>query len=245
MTRWQFSSVTFGDQQTKTLEQCGEDAADPRFYTVAEAKDALNQAQRVLAFLTLCVERNGVLPLTATTPTYSLLATVPDWLVPLRLSVSGITRLQPRALSELAAENATWRNSPGTPDAYAIVGCDRLCLNHQPVALATVLTLQYAAIPDDMTSELQVSPVPVDYHDTMVDWAVARLRATKEGGGEGGPKIGEYFGRFANGAEQLSLYVQKRSRAFQYDTIPPPLQKAALKTLMEGWVHSGSNRKPK
>jgi len=200
------------------LTRVGEDPASPTYYTAEEALAALNQAQRVFSFLTLCLEKTATLPLAANTSFYNMLATFTDWIAPLRISVNGI-RVSRSTYTQLAAGNPSWRAAAGTPVRYAMVGASLLAITPRPSAGGTNLTVTFARMPAKLTGGAGESPeVPEEVHPALEDYSVVRLRV-KEGGSElreALPLLGRFFGVVG----RVSKYVRERSQSARYDTAP-------------------------
>ena len=95
----------------------------PGFFALrAAALAALNEGQRFFCLLTLCLEKTGTLPPAANTIFYHLLtqAGFRDFLLPLRLKVTGGARLTPDCLQTLHARSSSGQATAGTPARYAI-----------------------------------------------------------------------------------------------------------------------------
>src|SRR6185295_2347365 len=142
--------------QTHTLERLGETGTSG-YYTGAEAIGALNAAQRIFVLLTLALEKTTVFPLAPNTVFYHLLDSLPDFLLPLRIRVTGGARVKPGRLQDFDALNPTWQLAAGNPERYACLGFDFLVLYKTPPDSTVSLDLTHAYSPALMTS-LSVTP---------------------------------------------------------------------------------------
>lgn len=213
------------DLQARTLLRLGEDpnaAAGNQYYTGTEVLAALNSAQRLMALLTLCLETNGTLSLTANTAFYSLLSVFPDLLLPLRIRMSSGVKLKPSRLSDFAALDASWSTTTGTPDRYALLGFDFLAVYMVPNGLLTS-TVTYARCPDAMALPGDVPEVPAEFHPALIDGAIPLLRV-KEGGQEL-QKVMSMFDRFLDACQKLADYVRARNKEQGYDYMPVEIQR--------------------
>ena len=87
-----------------------EDPASPRYYTDAEVRDALNEAERFFCLLTLCLETTRPFALTPGVRFYPLPREWHDWIAPLRVRLSsdvaeGITALDDGVTADTAMPN--------------------------------------------------------------------------------------------------------------------------------------------
>ncbi len=197
-----------------------------------EVLHALNQAQRTLALLTLCLEKTGTLTLQLVTPIYGIRSYLTDFLIPLRVTVGGL-RVRPCSIRDMDARNAGWQTATGSDPRYAMLGINLFAVSASP-AIAAVATITYAYIPPLLALGADVPPVPEDYHESLIKFATVWIRL-KEGAQEFAKTVGLYR-EFLDDAQKLGNYVRMRSLAAKYDQLPLELTKQDLSRLVAGLV---------
>ena len=211
--------MTLAQLRTRTLQRLDEDTTSPVYWSAQEIHAALNEAQRVFVFLTLCLEKTGTLALSAATTFYHLRSTFSDFLLPLRVRVASTgAKVHPARLQELDALDSTWPSSAGTPVRYACLGFDFFAVYKQPAAPGTSLDVTYAHTPATLAADGDTPEIPTEHHLTLIDYAIPRLRA-KEGGQEF-VKTLPLFGQFLDAASKMAAYVRARSLEARYDRLP-------------------------
>lgn len=208
------------------------------YYQPKEIGEALNCLQNLFAFLTLCFENTETFALaTDGTSSYHMLATYPDWILPLRVRIHGGAKLKVARLNDLAALDSSWRNTRGTPSRYAHNGFDLLSTYAQPSS-ATSLDITYAQspvqIPNPATSPTATPSIPVEYHQALIDGAIPLLRA-KEGGQEW-QKTMSLWERYTSAVNKMAAYVRSRNIEQGYDRMPPELDRFDLSTWLNQTV---------
>lgn len=207
----------------RVLETAG-DAPTGGHYSPASAVQVLDEAQRCFCFMTLCLEQISTLNLTANMPYYRWQVEFPDFIAPLRLrnnSANG-AKLIPATVNDLQALNTAWPLEPGTPKRYASSGCNWLSIHPRPSSGGSSLSVTYARSPLDLLADSQSPEIPDEYHMSLLDYAVPRLRAS-EGGQEWEMSMPS-MKRFWADVAKMALYTRTRNRAARYDTMPPEQQ---------------------
>jgi hypothetical protein len=217
------AELNVGTLQQRTLERLDEDTTSPVYYKSFEVLNALDEAQRIFAFLTLCLEKTGSLALTANTTWYTLFSTFTDFLLPLRVRINGGDKLRPANTAEMDARNLSWQGTTGTPARYGVLGFDLFFVEPHPTAPGTSLDITFAHEPARLTDEADVPETPEEYHASLIDYTIPRLRA-KEGADEFFSAL-PYLDRFLESAGKLGNYVRERRRAQKYDRLPFELAK--------------------
>ncbi len=223
--------MTAAELQTLVLTRLGENPYDPKYYTAAEVLTALNQGQRLFSFLTLCLETTATFALAANTTFYHLLATYPDFIVPLRVRVAGGAKLSPARLEELDALDPDWQASTGSPLRYCVSGCDLLAVYKKPAAPGASLDITYAKMAPVLPI-YGVPAMPEEDHLALADFAVPMCRA-KEGGQEFA-KVLPQFDRFLETVRNRADYVRRRNTARGYDRAPVELERFDTSQLLKG-----------
>lgn len=211
--------MTFQELYQQALRLCDSPTDGTGYYSLAEAKFAVNSAQRIFCLLALSLEKTGTLtlgtPEIAGTSFYRVFPTLPRFLLPLRV-LSGSTRVDPITMEKLQARNSRWMEGTGTPTHYGLLGLDRLVFFPRPTS-GTVSVL-YAAMPDELVADGDIPEVREEYHGRLGEGAAAILRL-KEGGQEL-KKAEEYWLSFLKMCREDAQLNRVRSVALRYDTQP-------------------------
>ena len=228
--------MTAGDLQDRLLERLGDTATGEYvatgYYTSREALNWINAAERLFVLLTLCLETTATLELVADPQTafYHMLGQYADWLLPLRVRITGGAKLEPSRLSDLVALDSVWSASPGVPTRYALLGFDLLAVYQQPLD-AMSLAITYARCPTTLVNPGDVPEIPAEYHPVLIDGAIPLCRA-KEGGGEF-EKVMASWDVFMDAAGKLGEYVRARNQEQGYDRLPAELARVDRSKILE------------
>lgn len=206
-----------GELIEQTYKRLDEDPDDPAYFTTTEVLNALNVGLRVMALLTLCIERTANFTITAATCWHTILDQLADCIKIFRVR-KGATRLQPTTFHEQDCYSAAWEATAGAVQVYLTIGCNLLAITPQPAGGDT-LSITYAACPATLTADGDVPEVPEEYHQDLIDFALFYLRL-KEGGLELKNAMANLMA-FYDGALKLATYVRARCQAQDYDIAPP------------------------
>lgn len=198
------------------------DDPDHIYYTEAEILHALNRAERLFCFLTLCYEKTVSFVLTNGQNYYDISDQISDFLVPLRVSHSG-TRLSPDTLHTLDLRDSTWRARAGNPKRYVQQGFNKLWITPQPASGSHTLSLTYAAEPPAMVANGDVPTIPGEQQVHLQDAAYYFLRMP-EGSAELQAAI-PYLQRFVEAAQKYRRFTLARSKGQAYDRMPMDLER--------------------
>lgn len=217
---------------TVTLTRLGDDPTLPNetYYERGEVLTALNQLYRLMCFLTLCLETTVTYPLPGATPYSRMLATYADWILPLRVRLSGGAKLRPNRADEIAALDTSWSTTVGTPERYSLQGLDLLCIYKVPAA-ETDLDIVYAQVPPPLTDDASSPLLQIQYHQSLIDGAKVLLRV-KEGAQEWKKTLVDWD-RYWDACMQLGSYVRARNKEKGYDRLPVELARFDRSKLME------------
>jgi hypothetical protein len=193
------------------------EAGSPTFYPASEITAALNESNRVFAFLTLALETTVSWTAAAATPFFHMLPLYPDFIVPLRIATLGGSKVRPARLSGLWSLDSKWPASPGSPVRYAAVGADLVALYQQPAA-AVSLTLTYARAPAALAADTDVPEIPSEYHPQMVSYAIYRLRQVE--GANGLAAALPLLAEFLAAATEYGNFMRARNIGAGYDALP-------------------------
>lgn len=215
--------MTAGDLAGRALVAAG-DAVTGGYYSIQMAIDAIDAAQALMSFTTLCLE--STMTITPNAATYDLNGIWSDGIVPLRLRVSG-AKLRPVNLNKFAAIDPAWISTSGTPTMYATSGDNLLCLNKHN---GSAIQFTYARLSARLTSGSQSLEIPEEYQPSLVEFAVPWLRMSE--GGQEFVKVLPRLGAFMEAQGQLADNVRKRSMANAYDNLPYELDLKIMKAMV-------------
>lgn len=226
--------------------------SDGGAYSNAEIDAALNSAMRVFAFLTLCIERQMLLPILPGGRFMRMLTAAPDFLVPLRVELRSTgalfdqamfdqvlfdqaaeeaaagtvsSRLRPAQAGDFRAENDEWLSETGAPRRYAVLGFDLLVVDRTVLSPAALL-VKYAALPAALTADGSSPEIPESHHEHLPALVPFLLQARE--GGSIHAKTRPGLQQFADGARQLAEFVRARALAQRYDREPSEITLADL-----------------
>ncbi len=207
-------NVTLGEMVTELWRMLDDDGT---YYTRLEVWHAVNAAQRLFCFLTLCLERTVTFTLTNGQTFYEIDEQVADFYAPLRVTYGGV-RLTPDTIHNLDLRNRRWRNQVGDPVRYAQEGVNLLAITPQPATGSNSLQLTYAAEPAELISDMDAPEIPPDQQLHLLDFAYYWLRL-KEGGEELQTAV-PYLQRFLDAAQKYQSFARAKARGQNYDRRP-------------------------
>lgn len=199
----------------RILVRIDDDPVTPISVSAAEVLAAVNEGYQLAALLTLCFEKTA--DFTLTDCWYTVRDTLTDFIVPLRLSVSGV-RLRPSTLAELDALNPAWQATGGSAARYATLGCNLLAVTPQARVTAS---FTYAYSPAALLST-DTPLLPPAFHPDLVEFGVYRCRL-KEGAQQLARGLGN-LNTFLDSMTKLGDYMRARSLAARYDVQPMELK---------------------
>lgn len=203
--------------QTRILQRLDDTAGT--YYTTAEVTEAINKGNRLMCFLTLCVERTANFTVSANTPFYAPRSTLTDWLLPLRIAIpaSG-KKIKPARFHELNTLNRLWVTATGEPQYYFSLGHNFLGFTPTLGVGSTTVSVTYAAEPAVLSSAGDVPEAPVEYHSELLDYAYYHCRM-KEGGQESANALAS-LQLFMTACQKLSEFTRAKAKAEGYDAEP-------------------------
>lgn len=224
--------MTGAELITDTQTRLGDDPTLPAetYYDRGEVLVGLNQVYRLMCFLTLCLETTVTYPLAGATPYSKMLTTYADWILPLRVRLTGGAKLRPNRAADLAALNASWPATVGTPERYSLQGMDLLLIYKQPAA-ETDLDIVYARTPVAIADSTVAPELQIQYHQNLIDGATTLLRV-KEGAQEW-QKTLPNWDRYWSACMKLGGIVRARNKEKGYDRLPVELARFDRSKLME------------
>lgn len=193
------------------------------YYPAANVLAALNEAQRLFCLVTLCLETTASFSLTSATAWYHVLPQFPDFLLARRLVSSTGARLRPSRIDVLNALNTNWRNSPGAPIRYAVLGMDLLAVYNQPAG-ADSLTLTYAQAPPALVNPTDAPAIRETSHFALANYAAYACRQPE--GGQEFAKFLPYLNTFLDEATAVQKLVKAKNLDANYEK--PPFELEAM-----------------
>lgn len=187
--------------------------------TTTEVLNAINEGQEFAAFLSLCLQQEVPLVLPAGASFGTFLASLPDYLCPLRLAING-SRVKSSTLADFDAEDDSWQATIGIPTRYATIGFDLWAINRVPPSPITA-SLIYARSPVTLTPSM-TPEIPEEYHMSLARFGKYRVRIKE--GAQGLSRGMEDFNHFLDDITRLASDVRARGAAARWDTLPIELQ---------------------
>lgn len=185
------------------------------FYSRPEALQAVNTAQRLVCFLSLCLESTASIAIDPSAAIYSH-----DGIAILRIAQGGV-RVERVSLGSLAARDAKWYTAQENDvESYAPISASKFAIYARPF-LASSLSVTTARYPAVM-SEGSTPEIPEEHHQALADGAAAILAGMKEGGQEQ-TKAKQWLTSYLDAVVDIADAVRNRSRQYRYDVAPPPL----------------------
>ncbi len=225
--------MTLNQLRDRVAKKVDEDRTATHRYIIDTLLDrAINRALAVFCFFTLCYEVTETLTFTASDPSLEILGTVPNFIVPLRVSQGGL-HLSPKSIHRFGAQNNAWTGDDDIPNSYCFVAANLMAICPPPEAGYEEIDLMYAAFAADLSGGSDVPTIPAEDHEALASGAATWLRQVVIGGqhGEEGTRdMQDYFETIQRRAEQVTF----RSKAARFDTIPAGVTKDALLKLLKG-----------
>lgn len=208
----------------------------------ADVLHALNVAQYTFVLLTLCLEKTVTFTLAAAKIFYGIRNLVPDYLRPLRLmSGEPFARLRPCRLADLDALDANWQavefaapdatSIDDPPSRYFTVGLNLLGVWRPRPFTPQGANFTYAFEPPAMVADGEIPPIPEEYHETLVKFALVWLRLSE--GSTELAKVMPLLGEFLTDAQKLGGFVRARSIAAGYDSLPWEIKTGDISRLLK------------
>lgn len=207
-----------GELQTLVFQILDDTGA---YYPAADMLAALNEAERLFCLLTLCLETTATFDLAGATAWYHVLAQLDDFLLARRIVNSSGYRLRPATIAVLDSLDTRWRQSPGTPQRYALTGMDVLAVYHQPASADTLL-ITYAQAPPALVNQTDVPAIRETSHFALANYAAYALRQPE--GGQEFSKFLPYLNDFLDEATAVQKFVKAKNLDAHYEKAPFELE---------------------
>lgn len=223
--------MTFLELTVVTAKHLEEDRAQAlRWHTDQQIKNALNDALSVYPSLTMCIESSVDIPATAGNPFYDLLGIEPKAIALLRLAENG-ARLAPDAIARFKAGNNSWRNSPGLPESFAVVGSNLLAVEPVPASSQVAINATVARSANALLFDSDVPEIPVEDHFCLAEYAAWFLETVKTGASE---TANQRLMRFLETVSDRIDQVRDRCKNRNYLTMPLPIDKETISKIIGG-----------
>lgn len=189
----------------------------------------INEGIAVLSMLTQACETTTTMAHGAATQTHSLGSLSPAFFSAVAVYWNSV-RLFPVRMSDLDQLNPSWLTAAAsTPSYYFTVGAlgtNPLLYLYPTPLLAGTITLSYSGIAPNVVSSSDIPALPREHHYAVVWWAYA-WELLKERGPLFVNKAFQIFGRFLQAAQELQLYIYRRTP--DRDWQMPPLDMEAIR----------------
>jgi hypothetical protein len=183
-----------------------------------QALGALNEAQRLFALLSLCLETSATFTLAAGTLGYNVLTQIPGFILPQRTYNSAGEQLRPSTVAELEALDANWMSTPGLPQRYVFRGLDFLMVYPQPAA-ADTLVIAHSRCPAMLAANGDVPEIRAASQYALANYAAWALRQPE--GGQEFAKFAGYLKEFMAEAKKVGDLVRERNKDKGFETVGP------------------------
>jgi hypothetical protein len=201
------------------------------FYTRPEALQALNTAQRLACFFSLCLEATFPVSIDSSAAVYTH-----DGIAILRIAQAS-ARVERVSLGSLAARDAKWYTAQeNAVEAYAPLSASKFAIYPRPFfgSSLNVTTARYPAL----MGEGSTPEIPDEHHQALADGAASILAGIKEGGQEQ-TKAKQWLAAYVKAVADIADAVRNRSRRYRYDVEPPPL---AVDKIIQELMPDGPKR---
>lgn len=148
------------------------------FHTAANILPLVQHGELFLGIARGLTERTAPLALFYNAPHYVIHSTLPDFVVPLRVTILR-KQLLPTTLSRVADQDPRWTASVGTPQQYFMIGATRFAIYPTAPSSAISAEITYAALPPQAIG-LQSYLVGTEWHEALVHYASALLLAKEQ-----------------------------------------------------------------
>lgn len=223
--------MTFLELVVAVAKSLEEDRNQPfRWHTDQQIKNALNDALCVYSSLTMCIESTASIPATASNPFYDLLGIEPRTIALLRLTENG-ARLAPDSIARFKAGNNSWRNSPGLPESFAVVGSNLLAVEPVPASSQVSLQATVSRVANALLFDSDLPEIPVEDHLSLAEYAAWFLDTTKNGASE---TANQRLTRFLETVAARIDQVRDRCKNRNYLTMPMPIDKDTISKIIGG-----------
>ena len=208
--------------ETHVLELIGENTTTPDVFAdttagMAPIRDSINDAIQEICLLSGSIKRKWYIPLEADQVFYQIdTSTARDlfaWILDVWL-VDQKRQLEQVDFTILRENTPNWLQDKGTPERYAIMGKDKICLNPGPSGSSDMLEIEGVAVPVAYTLDTDRIKLRSAFQWAAVHYAVSEFWA-----GRGDAKTAlthhkEYLKRL----QIPKLYSDTEERAWRYNT---------------------------
>jgi hypothetical protein len=161
--------MTLDEIQTRILEAINDNPDSPVFFTAAQLKDLVNEANEVLCEDTLAVKRTAIVPLRPGMRFVYTPSIAPDIMAPTRIwNQSNSRKMTCFSMEELDALQERWSVSTGIPEVWFPLSWDCFGIYPTPVSAGGVLKVEYVAWPRELMDDEDRPELPEATHDALV-----------------------------------------------------------------------------
>ena len=136
----------------------------------------LQHAELFLVIHRYLVEDTQPLSLSASTPIYTIHSAMTDFIMPLRMDISGTSLLRSN-FSSLTQLDKDWYTTTGTPERWYGIGTTLLGFHPVPTA-STSVNLTFLRVPPDRDADPNIKPlIPDEWQEWLLEWAAGIAKA--------------------------------------------------------------------
>jgi len=207
--------MTLQEMRTETRRYL--DEATNVFFTDQDIDDALNDGWEELADAAEWAEREATITLKTHRTYYDLSTVLADSFLSLRRCWNTQTQrwLVPVDPRELDEGYRQWELNTGPPQKYFIRGLWWLGVWPAPPADSLGLRIYYTAVPPKLTMNSAEPAVPIEYQQSLIDFALGRLLAQER---ETKKSI-QHFKLYGDLEAEFAQFVDKRQGLDRIDVL--------------------------
>jgi len=227
--------VTLATLRDRVAKRIDEDVSQAnRYISDVDLNASINFALSLYSYLTLCLETTANVQVSSQTAYVNILTTIPDCIVPLRVTQGG-RRLFRESIQGLSSRHNAWSGEYYIPEFYAMASADLLAVYPAPASASVgLLSLTYARFAPVLALDSDEPIIPLEAHEVLVDGAAAFIRIVKLGG-QYMDDANDELRIFLDACALRVNFVRTQSKTSRYDVSPPDLGKAVIAKLLESY----------
>jgi len=201
--------MNFSDMQTEVFARLEESSSSPRFFSLAQVKEALNDGLEEISDATEWFERNRAVPHVADQLYYDLTTSLgSDQILTPKHAFNNQTNrwLEFKSARDLDNERLEWETVTGEEEKCLLRGLWWFGIFPHSSTATGSFTLYYTAIPPSMVEDADSPNFPEEYQYGLIEYAIGDLRAQERNYDDALRHFNEYL-RYEQG---LAHYVQGR-----------------------------------
>ena len=199
-----------------------------RWYSDLAIYNAINDGLTIHTSLSMCIESTVAITMAPLNPFYELFTADSRTIAVLRVTENTV-RLAPDNIGAFKAANNSWRNQPGIPENFAVVGSNLLAVEPVPANNSIQVQVTIARVANGLINTGDVPEIPEEDHAALAEYAAWFLETAKFGASE---KTQQRLGRFLETVAARADQTIDRCRSRNYLTQPLPIDKTRIAALI-------------